>query len=360
MHKKIISCVMALLAATTMITTACASTLTSSEKEFDGDMESRVRYISGTDDLRDLDSFLESGGVAIILHDTYDPQIVENHLEIPLGAEFVEDEENTNKGRNIATLYYHYGAGRSGTYIINVSEESTTPYEQYIEEALYDIRIHQDCEDSEIQTAASSDSAKSLGTVRIVKVKEPKGKITASYEVFTVQDYQSQDFYIVKANINGMPGCILEESNDAYESKYQGEELGATISTSTSSVTINAYGPERTINSSSYTVNIGGAWSAEGGFGISGGFSYTKNIYDTDIDVACTSKKADWDVTMKGEAQKTNCSFYPAVTFVAPGSKTSLEISVSASYLLDAFGVSAEEIELSGVLTCTPQSVSGP
>lgn len=319
-----------------------------------------VLYVSdGSNDVAELKEFMSNDGIVVVMHEDNNVAVLEEKLGFPFQVETIVNAENDDaSGKDIASLYYSYGNGLNGIYIINVGVDDNTQTSELIAEAIDDIRTKQNGENSDVELAASSGSAVSLGSIDIVTTREPKGKLQASYQVFTVQDYQERDHYIVKAKLNGIPGCILAEDNSNYESKYQGEGLHCTMSTSTNSVTIDTAGPGSTESASSYTVEIGGQWAQEGGFSISGGFSYTKSIADINIAHNRTSNKATWDLDINRDAQKRTCSFEPAATFECPSTKTSVSILLIASYDLDSWDTFSETISSSRTVTCTASSMS--
>lgn len=303
-----------------------------------------------------LRNFMSEGGIVVVVHNGEKNKISEEQLGIPFSMENDLNSSNVrgDLGKDIATLYYSYGDGRDGIYIINVGTNDNPQQDDLIDDAISVIRERQESYTNNVSIAATTSSATSIGIIDVTTTREPKGKLNASYEVFTVQDYSGRDYYIVKSTLNGMPGCIL--SSTKYDSKYQGEGMYATIGTSTSSVTIDAYGPHRTVKSKSYTVEVGGSWSKEGGFEISGGWSWTRNIEDTDIEASCTNNTATWDVTLRDSAQKTSFAFEPAVTFDCPSNKETVYVSVYASYDLDSWDTLAETIELSRTIKCNKTS----
>ena len=71
-------------------------------------------------------------------------------------------------------------------------------------------------EHSTVTTYGASGSL--IGEKDYTYTREPKGKMTAYYDVYTVQNFNSRDHYIIKANVTGMPGCDL---GGAYETKLR-------------------------------------------------------------------------------------------------------------------------------------------
>lgn len=97
---------------------------------------------------------------------------------------------------------------------------------------------------------------------------------------------------------------------------------------------------------------------SEGTIGISGGWSYSRNIEDTDIDASCTDKKAYWDITLEDDAQKNSFTFEPSASFKCPYNKASVQIDVSASCVFDSWFAFEETVSLNRTIICTPSSLS--
>lgn len=138
----------------------------------------------------------------------------------------------------------------------------------------------------------------------VTTTREPKGKLNSNYKVYTVQDYSQRDYYIIKATVTGYPGCVL---GAAYESKYQGEGMYVNIGTSTTSVTVDDYGPSRDIasGSSSYGVSLDGSFDGED-FTVQFGLNYTKLFNTTDTTVSTTGTSTSPVPGMKQENHHLN------------------------------------------------------
>lgn len=291
-------------------------------------------------------------GIIVIRHSEYTNSQIASKLNMSMTIR----EQESGDTYDAASLYYTYGAGKKGVYIINVQTSNTSGIDDLITEAVGIIQERQAT--SQIAMVDNTTSAESLGMVDVTTTIEPKGKLRASYEIFTVQNYHELDFYVVKANISGLPGCVLASDNSNFKKAYQIENMSATISTPTTSTTLDAYGPHRTIESSSYSVDIGLSIDSDETIGISGGWSYSRNIEDTDIDASCTDKKASWDVTLRDEAQKTSFTFEPSASFKCPYNKASIEINVSASCVFDSWFAFEETASYNRTIVCTPTSAS--
>lgn len=295
-----------------------------------------------------LSSFVDNGGILIVEHTGNAVSQFDAALDVPLSVTASESD--------LVTIYYKYGDDLSGKYIITRGTADEVDLELLIDEAIELISQYQS--DSAITTLTASESATSLGRVEVVATLQPKGKLRTRYEVYTVQNYHDRDFYIVKAFVSGIPGCVLADDDSDYKAAYQIENLTAAITASSDSVTIDAYGPYSTEKSDSYSVDLGISLDTDNAIQISGGFSYSRTIYYTDITTSATSKKVKWDVDINKSAQKTTFTFEPGVTFTCPSNKTQIVIDVSATCIMDAWYALEETIELSRTILCTPSGIS--
>lgn len=318
--------------------------------------------INSLNSINKLKQYIQNGGIIIV-----DNTVNYASLCLELGMQFVPefiytnpDEHLKNSGTDVATIYYNYGNDLSGIYIINSQNTITeSEKESLIQDAVNEIlSIQNSSKEKTVQPLASNNSGKTLGSLTVTTTRMPKGKLKATYTFFTVQNYGGKDYYIAKANINGYPGATLSTSDSNYQSKYKGEELTTIIKTSTSSVTVDSYGPHRTIGSSSYSVSVGSSFNANSGTTFGANFSYSKNIVDTNIEATSTTKQAEWDVTLKSSAKSKTITFVPAVTFVCPESKSSINITLSSNYVVDSWNTFNETLSVSRTVTCTPSNVS--
>ena len=211
--------------------------------------------------------------------------------------------------------------------------------------------------DQALRPMASDEEGEYLGSKSYTYTRPPKGKLVADYEFYTVQNYDKEDYYLVFCDINGIPGAVLHDDNYQYESKYEGEEMTVELVPITTSVTLDDYGPSRTITSGSETYEVSVGVSLDNiSFGHSK--SYTRNIYDTEISTQCTSTDAIWELALEKDAQKDNCRFEPAATFVCSYNKSSVKLNLYAGYTLDSRLTAQEEISLDRTITCTSSDVS--
>ncbi len=107
-----------------------------------------------------------------------------------------------------------------------------------------------------------------------------------------MQNYGGKDYYTAKAQVVGMPGFTLASSNSNYKSKYHGLSQKTTIKTTTSSVTIDSYGPERIDKNSSYSVSVGASFNETSGTTFGANFNYTKRMPETDIEATRSTTQA--------------------------------------------------------------------
>lgn len=315
--------------------------------------------LTSVKDFSDIKGFMNGGGI-VLIDNTMNSQEAERaaeYLGMTVQPSCISDEES-DEIVDVATFYYYYGNGLSGIYIISAQRDiGESEKNSIITETVDEIRLMQESNHSGMSYAVSASSSRSLGIVNVATVYRPRGKLIASYEFFTVQEYNGQDYYIVKAKINGQPGCILADSDANFESKYQGKGMNVDISTDSTSVSTDSYGPHRTVKGSSYAVSVGGSFQ-DGLPGFAANFNYSRSIDDTDIEASLTSRQVSWEVDLKSKAQERSCDFEPAVTFRCPSTKTSVDFSVFTSYDLDAWNTLTKTISVSRRIRCTPSNCS--
>ena len=261
-------------------------------------------------------------------------------------------------GKDIATIYYLDRNNTISTHTINVGYDDTQDYDALIDETVAQIMSKDiNRNDQALRPMASDEEGEYLGSKSYTYTRPPKGKLVADYEFYTVQNYDKEDYYLVFCDINGIPGAVLHDDNYQYESKYEGEEMTVELVPVTTSVTLDDYGPSRTITSDSETYEVSVGVSLDNiSFGHSK--SYTRNIYDTEISTQCTSTDAIWELALEKDAQKDNCRFEPAATFVCSYNKSSVKLNLYAGYTLDSRLTAQEEISLDRTITCTSSDVS--
>lgn len=300
-----------------------------------------------------IDNFFDSQGILVVTGNNTDESLnLEEKLNLPVTAADTElafasnDDAIIDPGIDIATIYYKHGNVFS-VHEINVGSNDTVDRNALIEEVISEVK------DNQAQPIATRASGSLIGEKDYTYTREPKGKMTAYYDVYTVQNFNSRDHYIIKANVTGMPGCDL---GGAYETKYQGEDLDVTLSTSSSSVTVDDYGPERVANTGSVGVNVGGTLGED--ISLELGLSWTQNTTDTNIDVSVSTSGVTWNTALSGGAQKAAFTFKPGINFQCPSNKSSVSVTANASYTLDSWDSGREEISLNKSFTCYPDRVS--
>lgn len=302
-------------------------------------------------------AFLDNDGIIVVTHDTENPIALEEQLGIPFSLEEISNESEVDAGVDIATLYYEYGEGLKGTYIINIGNEDIVDEDALIDEAVMSIRerqTEQNGQTNEVATVASNGySDISLGTLTVSTVRKPKGKLVGTFEIFTVQEYNDRDYYIVKSTVTGYPGCCLADSDDAYGSSYQGEGMEVCYSTPSSSTTVDTYGPAGTINSGSYSVDLGVSFTPEEILSFNWGLSYTREFLDTTISCTGSTTERTWDVTIRSSAQEQIAMFEPGVTFVCPSTKGYIDIGIYGAYDIDSWITAVETISFDRTMRCS-------
>lgn len=359
--KKILACILAMAMVSSTLSVAASASTTNDT--------ANIQYITTDEyDSQQLKEFLNNGGIVIDTRsESYQSVADDLGVEFSVSENLDTESANNDCGRDIATLYYKYGDDVDGVYIINVGSDDTVNQNALINEAIDVIRLRQasnyvSSEETIIpntpERAATAYTTKVLGTFDVTTTREPKGKLNSTYKIYTVQNYSQKDYYIIKATVTGYPGCTL---GSAYESKYQGEGMYVSIGTSTSSVTVDDYGPSRDIasGSTSYGVSLGSSFDGED-FTVEFGLNYTEsfNTTDTTVSTTGTSTSRAWDIQLDDAAQETFFDFSPGVTFDCPYNKTSMEISVYSSYDLDSWNTAVETISSNRTITCSPSTAT--
>lgn len=306
-----------------------------------------------TQDFTFLNDFITIGGIVI--------DDISNHslpLSKALNMRIEPEIINSNSKEShtcVATLYYRYSNELDGIYIINSASNITEEEKTYlINEAIAEIHtIQSSYESTNIQLLSSNEEATNIGNFTLATTCYPKGKIKANYMFFTAQNHNGKDYYTVKANIYGYPGATLASSNSNYKTKFKGLSLKNHFETPTTSVTIDSYGPHRTIKTTSYSVSVGTSFENMIPSGLDANFSYSKNIPDTTIEATSTTKKSQWEISLSDEARKQTINFVPATTFVCPDTKESITISASSDYTIDSWDTLKETISTNIQVRCT-------
>lgn len=283
-----------------------------------------------------LNSLLGKGYILISKDD--DGEKNKHSLSEILNLPFVVlDTKHSDKDKlkNLATLYYRFGNEKKGTYVITGT--SSENLNESIDEAISDIRNEQNKYYKSSKLSSSSTLDTFLGTLNINLISvRPKGTLKVKYDLYTIQERDAYDYYIVKAICTGNPGKVLYKENKNYSTLYKGKKMEVRINTTTTDALTDSYGPESTNNANSYTVNLGGGLQGikkkDLSVGLQGSFSYTRSINNTQISANVTNKTAKWTLKLSHEAQKQTCKFEPAVTFNCPQQKKSIDLVMETTY----------------------------
>lgn len=315
-----------------------------------------------------LMNFLSNDGIVVYRNDDGFPlPVLDSYFnlmsqEVSSPENIINSQSNADHGKDIATIYYLDIYGMISTHTINVSTDNTCDqksYDELVQNAIYQIITNRNNPNMPVQhSTASKISGVYLGSKTYTYTRTPKGKLVVDYEFYSAQNVNGENYFLVFCDINGIPGAVLYADDSSYEKQYQGEEMVVDISPITTSVTLDDYGPDRTItySSVSYSVDVGTSLSD---VSFSRSTSYSRTIYDTEISTKCTSTDARWEIAIRDPAQSDNCRFEPAATFVCPSAKRSVQINCYASYTLDSFFTAQEKISLDRTITCTLNSISG-
>lgn len=338
-----------------------------------------VRYITDEEldestDYEEYSNYIHEGGIIVVKHETLDPVMIGNELGMALEFETFNTEDlETQVSKSghtiplsitVATLYYEYGNGKKGSYRVNVSANNLDKVDYVIDNVINEIHKRQNNYE-EATTVMSVDDesvyATHLNTLDTVNYCSPKGTLNASYKLYSLEDYMGEDFYIIKARYDGTPGCVLADSSNEsvaedFDSQYQGEWLYTSIETPTTSVAVDDYGPESTVNSTSYSVDISGSIDTSKVLGFSTGFNWSRSISDVDITANRYSDCAEWDLDLSWAAHTRTITFEPGVTFDCPTGKTYLYFDVYAAYTTDSLLSLEEDIVIDERIRCTISS----
>lgn len=306
--------------------------------------------------------YRDDDGISFPALDNYlNLPIQENTAQVPV-SESINSTSLLDNGKDIAVIYYLDNQGAISTHTINVAsdDDNYNLYDQLIDDTVYSILVNMDAQNEESTPNASlsvnSISGDYLNTKTYTYTRPPKGKLVVDYEFYTAQNINSNDYYMVFCDINGIPGAVLHDDDSSYQSQYEGEEMVVDISPVTTSVELDDYGPDRTITSSAVSYGVDITVGLQD-VSITHSTSYTRNISDTEIATKCTSTDARWELSIYDPAQADNCRFEPAAVFVCSNLKYSVTLDCFASYTLDSLFTAQDVIDLSRSLTCTASNV---
>ncbi len=204
-------------------------------------------------------------------------------------------------------------------------------------------------------TAMAASSWKSIGTYGNSKAGSPYGYMQISYEVQTLQDTNSRDYYSIHSYITCTPGEAL--TTQGYDSKWVSEKMVTQmyLSTPQTDSMIYKYGPYNAIDTSTYTVSVG--------IDSAPGFSWTKNNTDVDITANVPDKwTPNWTAEFDslGDARHSTFTFEPGITAYVPQSTTSALFALRNIYTVDSWTTSpVTAVDFTCKLTCLPDRISG-
>lgn len=288
-------------------------------------------------------AFLNKGGILLVYNDAASSNSLGKNLNMQVQAGWSETD--------VAAIYYYYGNNLSGTYIINAQNNiSSSEQEILIKKALDEVGAIQST--GKYYLADISDIA--LGNLIISSASYPEGTLTAKYEFFTAQNHFEKDYYTVKTTVTGNPGSVLASSNSDYESKYRGVSQNTTIKAISSSVLLDAYGPQTTDDNENYHVSIFDTLYETDKEVLKAEFNYSKPLPNATIEANCTRNEAIWNVSLEKEARNDTYVFVPAVTFSCPESKSSVDINLSSSYTVDSWNTLKKTISSNRDVTLNP------
>ena len=286
-----------------------------------------------------------------------------NSIADKLGYQFnVTDDNEKNSANTYCTLYYYDQDNVPIIHDIDIDQnwsekENNEFVNSVVSKVKREIVETNTNEFSVAKLMSTSYTTKYLGKyVRSYK-NEDISLLEVSYKFYTLQNYQGNDFYTVIGTINANPGRAMYDGGDkSYDYDIQGDGLDVSISAENSGHTRVEYGPSRTVGESSYSYSLGGDWSSSG-VSVSGGFSYSQSISDTDINVNSLPNITTWNVVLSGEAQKQTCTFSPAITYSTSKSAEYAKFYVDTKFNTDAWNEFPTYTNIGKSVVCYPSSI---
>lgn len=292
----------------------------------------------------EFDAFLKKEGVIVVYgNDKFENSKIENALGMKVSEVHLEEDTDVE----VVTLYYQKD-NIIATYEINLADVKESNKANIVNETINDIRNQPDA----VTVATSTEEMELIAYKTYNYIYEPKGQLRVVYQVYTLQDEQELDFYIVKAQVTGIPGADM---GGAYETQYEGENMSVSIETPTSSMSHIKSGPPDTEDKTQTTVSLQGTFDIiNKQASVSGGLSWTLDTNNIKIDKKPNYPDVEWDLEILGQAQKHEYVFTPAVSYHCPQAKSSVTFNTYASYTLDSILTFEDTIELEKTFTCTP------
>lgn len=274
-------------------------------------------------------------------------------LGFPIDA--VDEEVSDNK-TTCCTLYYLDENNVPTIHDIDIPSNNTN--ENYVKDVIK--KVKQDIKGRRKDKASvlsTSYTTKYIGKYTRSYANTDVALLEVTYKCYTLQNYHGEDFYTIIGTIYANPGrALYDAGKTSYDRDIEGDGLDVSIAASSSTSTRVEYGPTRTINSSSYSFDLGGDWSSDG-VSVSSGFSYSQNIEDTDIDVNSLPTVTEWNVTLTGDAQKQTCTFCPAITYSTSSSSSYAKFYVDTTFNTDAWNELPTYTHIDKSICCYPSKI---
>lgn len=323
------------------------------------DVDEVVVEISDTDEynISKIQDFLTTGGIVL---QRYNNVYNDDLFDLPL--ESSRTTADSDDAECVASIYYGI-AEQIGVKDILVESNDPKVIETAISDGLLSVKKRQ--EDASIQDysvdANTEYTTEYIGEYSYLYTYIPYFRVDALYEVYTVQDLKSgKDYYTVMGYVFGDPGYVMNNTDKNYEKKYQCDNLGVTFESTTTGLTRKDYSPVRTVNATTYNVDIGLSLDKEG-IGLSLPLlSASYNISDTKIDVNSTTKITDWVVSYAdfSDSQKQTSEFHPSIIWECPSSFDSAGFSITTSYQVDSWNTFPVSRSFTANITCYPDRIA--
>ena len=286
-----------------------------------------------------------------------------NSIADKLGYQFnVTDDNDNNSANTYCTLYYYDQDNVPIIHDIDIDQNcSEKENNEFVNSVVSKVKreiVKKNTRDYSVaKLMSTSYTTKYLGQYKRSYKNADVSLLEVNYKFYTLQNYQGNDFYTIIGTIYANPGRAMYDGGDrSYDYDIQGDGLDVSISAESSGVTRVEYGPSRTVGESSYSYSLGGDWS-NSGVSVSGGFSYSQSISDTDINVNSLPNITTWNVVLSGEAQKQTCTFSPAITYSTSKSKAYAKFYVDTKFNTDAWNEFPTHTTIGKSVVCYPSSI---
>lgn len=279
----------------------------------------------------DIIDMLENNGVLVVMGNSNATKSkLESFFNIPIRENdnmLTRSADTAPSGIDIANIYIQKN-GRYATYTINTDSTDEENHKILIQEVIDSIREEQ----VQVQATSNSFTQNWVGEKNYIYTRQNRGKLSIRLDIYTVQNLNSYDHYIIKATVDGIPG----KSIDGYED-FSGDNLNVSIFSLDNSL-IDAYGPENPPSTGSLTigVDLGVNFDLEDLPSIDAaiGLSWTQDISSVNLTADGNTKRATWDISLNSGSDDVKYTFKPGVNFMCPYTKSSIQIGMSAEYTL--------------------------